>query len=302
MNWIKENKFLTGFFAVMLVSLGVLGYLLFAAMGKHDEATANYTKQASELTRLQSLPVSPSQKNLDALVAQKKAAVEVVASFQASLAAKSIPAGPLTPEQFQDKLKATKTAIFEAAAQAGTVLPPKFFLGFDSYATQTPQGAAATPLGRQLKAIEWVLTQLFVNHVAELGAEGKDPIKRDLLPEESGKVDEEPAKKKGGPPGELKTKPLVSFHPFEIKMVCTQKALGEVLNALVGPKAPQFFIPRVITVKNEKTSLPKADANPVPVPDQEKKSTGYVLGDEKLQVTLVIDMVDFAGPSLPAVK
>ena len=33
MNWIKANKFLTGFFGVMIIGLGGLGYFLFSAMG-----------------------------------------------------------------------------------------------------------------------------------------------------------------------------------------------------------------------------------------------------------------------------
>ena len=127
MNWIKENKFLTGFFAAMLFGAGVFGYLLFSAMGSFDEATARYTGLATELNRLQNLPVSPSQKNLAVLTAQKKEAVEVIAAFQSSLAAKSFPTEAMTPEQFQDKLKATKTAVVEKA-QGNPKLPDKFFL------------------------------------------------------------------------------------------------------------------------------------------------------------------------------
>ncbi|MCE9609769.1 MAG: Amuc_1100 family pilus-like protein [Chthoniobacter sp.] len=300
MNWIKENKFLTGFMVVMLLGLGGIGYLLFTAMGKYDAAQMEYSGKSAELTRLQKLNPSPTKKTLDQLVAQKKEASEVVADFQKSLAAISIPAEPMTPEQFQDKLKATKTAIVEKAAAAGTTLPAKFFLGFDAYEGRPPAADAATPLGRQLKGIEWVLTQLFDSRVIELGSEGKDPIKRDPLPEESGKKAEEPVKKGAGGSKEAKAKPLVTTHSFEIKMVCKQDALARVLNALVGPQAPQFFIPRLITVKNEKSTLPKTDLNPNP--DKEKKSGGFILGEEKLQVTLVIDMVDFAAPPASAAK
>ena len=79
MNWIKENKFLSGVFAVLLLGVGTLGYLLFTALGSFDEATATYNQQAGELSRLQNLPLSPNRKNLDALIAQKKEAVAVVA-------------------------------------------------------------------------------------------------------------------------------------------------------------------------------------------------------------------------------
>ncbi len=298
MNWIKENKFLAGFFAVMLVGLGALGYLLSAAMGSYAEASTRYTEKASELGRLQSLPLSPNKKNLDALIAQKKDATEVVAAFQTSLAAKAFPLESMTPEQFQDKLKATKTAVVERAAQGGTHLPDKFFLGADAYETRPPAAEAAAPLGRELKAIEWVLNQLFDNHVADL-----EPMKREPLPEESGK--------KGDKKGKL-----VSTHSFEITMVCRQPAFSAVLNAITGPKAPQFYIPRVVRIKSENEKGPQrvvnAPAPPpppptattppstppaAPTPTPQNGPSQYIVGDEQLKITMVIDIVDFAEPA-----
>ena len=304
MNWIKENKFLTGFFAVMLAGLGALGYLLFAAMGGADEAATRYNGLASELGRLQNLPLSPNQKNLDALVAQKKDAVEVIAAFQTSLAAKSFPLVPMTPEEFQDKLKATKTAVLERASQGGTHLPDKFFLGADTYETRPPTPEAAGPLGRELKAIEWVLNQLFDNHVAEL-----KPMKRDPLPEESGKK------------GDKKGKALVSTHSFELSMVCRPPAFAAVLNAITGPKAPQYYIPRIVRIKSQNDKGPPRVVNvpppaPAPAPSTNPPAPGtppspppppasngpsqYIVGDEQLEVTMVIDIVDFAEPAAAA--
>ena len=298
MNWIKENKFLAGFFAVMLVGLGALGYLLYTAMGSYDAASTSYNEKASELGRLQSLALSPNKKNLDALIAQKKDAAEVVAAFQTSLAAKAFPLEPMTPEQFQDKLKATKTAVVERAAQGGTHLPDKFFLGADAYETRPPTPEAAAPLGRELKAIEWVLNQLFDNHVADL-----EPMKREPLPEESGK--------KGDKKGKL-----VSTHSFEITMVCRQPAFSAVLNAITGPKAPQFYIPRVVRIKSENekgpqrvvnvpapppppptTTTPPGTPPPPPTPTPQNGPSQYIVGDEQLKITMVIDIVDFAEPA-----
>ena len=37
MNWIKQNKFLSGFIAVMVIGVGALGYLLFTAKSRYDE-------------------------------------------------------------------------------------------------------------------------------------------------------------------------------------------------------------------------------------------------------------------------
>ena len=319
MNWIKENKFLAGFLTFLVIGIGTLCSLLFTAMGSFDEATAAYTQKANDLTRLQNLPLTPNKKNLAAFIAQQKEASEAVSAFQAALAAKSIPLVPMTPTDFQDKLKATKTAILERAAQGGTEVPAKFFLlGADTYEGRPPLAEAAAPLGRELKAIEWVLNQLFDKHVTSL-----EHLKRDPLPEETGR--------KSG--GERKVKPLVSSHAFEIKMQCRQNSLASVLNVIAGPQAPQFFIPRVVQVKNLKPSLPKTMAftppppalpppalpgsalsapavpgphdpprAPDPSPTQANKPIEYIVGDEQLDVTLVIEIVDFAEPAAAAAK
>ena len=303
MNWIKENKFLTGFFATMLVGVGVLGYFLYSAMGGYDEATTRYTGLASELSRLQNLPVSPSQKNLTALAAQKKEAVEVIAAFQSSLAAKAIPAEPMSPEQFQDKLKATKNAVAEKA-QTTTKLPDKFFLGFDPYETRPPDNKeVAALLGHQLKAIEWLFGQLIESRVTEVKS-----IKREPLPEEGGKA-------RGTEKGDKKGKAaLVTSHTVEISVQCRQSSLAQFLNALVSPKAPQFYIVRTLSLKNQNEKGPPkvvtaAPPPPAPVavgtpapPAQPQAASTYIVGEEQIEVTMQIDIVDFAEPAPTSAK
>ena len=325
MNWIKENKFLTGFFAVMVAGLGVLGYLLFGAMGSFDEASTRYTGLATELTRLQNLKLSPSQKNLNALVAQKEDAVKTIAAFQKSLAAKAFPSEPMTPALFQDKLKATKTAVGEKA-QGTTHLPDKFFLGFDPYETRPPDSKeTATALGHQLKAIEWLIVQLIECKVTDV-----KPIKRDLLPEESG----------GGRSGDKNRKPLINSHAVEITVQCQQSALAPFLNALISPKTAQFYILRTISVKNLNDKGPPKTVNlsppppvipppggipgpasppffasaptgapvpgspqPVPAaPAVPQAAATYIVGEEQIEVTMLIDIVDFAEPAVAAAR
>ena len=301
MNWIKENKFLTGFFAVMLVGLGGLGYFLFSAMDKCDDATARYNTLATELGRLQNLPVSPSQKNLAALGAQKDEAVKTIAAFQSSLAAKAFPHEPMEPTQFQDKLKATKTAVVEKAS-GSPKLPDKFFLGFDVYETRPPERDAATPLGHELKAIEWLFMQLIESKVTEVKS-----IKRDPLPEESGKA-------RSGDKADKKGKALVNSHAVDLVLQCQQSALATFLNTLISPKAPQFYIVRTILVKNQNDKGPPKVVNaappspsPSPTPNSPLTPTppapapgpiaGYIVGEEQVEVTLQIEIVDFAEPT-----
>jgi hypothetical protein len=309
MNWVKANKFLAGFFAIMVVGIGTLGYLLFSAMGHQDTATEEYSSQAAELNRLQNLPLYPNDKNLKVLIAQKKDAVEAIAAFQSNLAARQFPIEPMTPEGFQDKLKATKSAVLEKAAQANVKLveaPEKFFLGFEGYESRPPDKDAAPALGRELKAIEWIMEQLIANQAILTKS---PPVKRDELPEEKGKK----------AAADKKNRPLVSKFPVQINVKCRQMNLANILNSLTGPKAPQFYILRMIRVKNEKDKGPPrvtegaiAAAGVVPPPPVpagvQPPAAGvpaavpaaaatYIVGEELVEAELTIEIVEFAEPA-----
>ena len=67
MNWVKENKFLTGFIVVMLIGIGVLGYEVYSASSAYDDATDGYTKAAGEYNRLRHLVPFPNKQNLAGL-------------------------------------------------------------------------------------------------------------------------------------------------------------------------------------------------------------------------------------------
>src|SRR5258708_4633903 len=141
MNWIKENKFLFGFLVVMIIGVGVGGWFLFGAMGRNDEAMENYQRRVGELNRLQRLPIFPNKKNLDKIVGQQTEVNTEVSALASSLAAQQIPVEDITPEQFQDKLKAAVTAVKNKADQSSPAVgypKPKFFLGFDPYETAPP--------------------------------------------------------------------------------------------------------------------------------------------------------------------
>src|SRR5437870_12661765 len=118
MNWIRENKFLTVFFAVLAVGAGVLGYLLYSASGAFSEISDTYNTKVTELKRLQALAPYPDAGNLKKLRDQKEAYAEAVSNLRKSLMALQFPVESVTPEQFQDKLRATVSKIVEKAGNA----------------------------------------------------------------------------------------------------------------------------------------------------------------------------------------
>ena len=57
----------------------------------------------------------------------------------------------------------------------------------------------------------------------------------------------------------------------------------------------QFFVPRLVVVKNEKdVAPPRVQPGAVKAPDEKGTDSKYTFGLEKINVSLVLDMVDFA--------
>jgi hypothetical protein len=309
MNWIKQNTFLTGFFAAMLIGIGGLGYFLISAKGAAEEAKSAYSQTSGELTNLQGQKISRNQQNLTKLNTQRDKAVQVTKEFQSLLTKMSFPIEAMTPEQFQDRLRKARTALIERGGGTTTFPKDKFYVGFEEYENQPPIKEAVPALGRELKAIEWLCNDLIDAKVAEISS-----IKRDKLPEESGKpavpATGGGAPNRGGGPGgggqnrRDDSRALMTKSGVDLEFRCTQQALAIFLNSLVDPKVPQFYIIRNLTVKNEKDKGPEkfvaAGAPGLPAANDVKVNAGFPLGQEQVLVSMRIEIVDFSEPATPA--
>jgi hypothetical protein len=301
MNWIKANKFLSGFFAVMLVGIGVLGYFLFSASSAFDAADENYQQKAGELHRLRTLPLYPNPKNLKALIDQKDEAAQLVAGFQEKLATRQFKADEITPQEFQDRLKKAVTEIMAKAAEAHVELPKdKFYLGFDPYETRPPETEAVGPLTKQLNAIQWVMEKLIDAKIAKLSAFTRTP-----LPEEKSLAG--PAGSNRRPPGREERggkEELVSKHPLDLDLVGKQKSIGDALDSFVTDSGPPFLIPRVVRFKNQKSKGPErvAPGSAAAAPGQPAPVLGYIVGEELVETKMRLEIVEFAAPNEVAVS
>lgn len=325
MNWIQENKFLSGFLAAVIVGVGVFGYLLYSAMGAHEEISTRYTQQAAELKRLQGLQPYPDEENLKKVRDQKQAVTDATATLRATLSTMEFPVQPMTPEQFQDRLRAAVTDL-TTKMKAANIQPPKtdrFYMGFEEYQATLPKPEAAPLLGRQLQAIDFVLNVLVNNKVDALNAVRRTPLPEEGLPGATGA----PSPAATGPGAAAKTagksgpggakQELVSKLPFEVEFTSDQAKLRKSLNDIVSSKQ-QFYIVRSLVVSNEKQAgPPKAEPTPVggdvaaPPPTDASGSPApaaspspaaqlrFVLGTEKVNVGMRVDVVSFAPAATP---
>ena len=286
MTWIKENKFLTVFFAVMLVAASGLTYLLISSQANFEEVTNSYKAQSQELIRLQSLAPFPDEANLKKMIEQKDQYVASLAQLQTQMAALQFPLEPMRPEAYQDLLKKT---VDNAVQKAGPgVLPSRFYLGFDNYQTSPPKGEAAAQLARELKAIELVVNILLDSKVQSI-----TEIRRVPLPEEGLETRPSAANKKAVD----NNKALVKT-PFEITFVAEQGRMRSALDEIASSKQ-QFFIIRSILIKNEKEKGPPRESSTpaTSTASAPAQKLQVIVGNEKLIATVRIEMVNFATPS-----
>lgn len=260
MSWVSENKFLTGFGAVMLAGLGTLGYLTYAAMDKADAATGAFDSANAQLKRLQEAKPSLTDANLKQLLAQKQEMTEKIGAFQTDLKGRVLPIEPITKEAFQVKLKDTVGEITRKAASANVERPKDFYMGFGEYQGKPPEEKAAPGLARQLRAIELVMNILIKTGGIEL-----EELHRDPLPEEGRtKTDDS-----GGGAGKHKGSSdrgdhgMIERNGLRLKLLCSDESLRRVLTELTNHKQ-QLFVIRNLSVLNKVTASPPRVAAAAP--------------------------------------
>jgi hypothetical protein len=307
MSWFTENKFVAVFGGFMLVGAGALGYLTMGASDEYAKAKSNYDDKAGELRGLYDAKPSLAAENLEAFQARQKSLKAEIEKFQKELAAIEIKPEQVTAIAFQDKLKEAVARVVAKAGEMGMELPKEklFYLGFEEYQNTPPKEAAATALLRQLRGIEIMVNLLLQSKNVELKR-----ISRVELPEEKKQPEAPKPGSKGKPEEEKK---LVQRSSFLIEFVAPQTTFQKTLNGLAGNNQ-QFFVVRNVSVTNEKKDPPvKEDKtppaqvvdpnNPQPVaPVKEKEGVEKIFGNERVNVVLDIDMLDFAEPEVPSDK
>jgi hypothetical protein len=329
MNWFKQNKGLSACFLLVLAGGGFLGFRLVEARGRMEESMDAFGGAAQELNRLRALAPYPEKQNLERVQAQQQELGAEVEQLRAGLKANQLPLEPVTEVEFQDRLKETVERVTASAAKAGVSLPEKFYMGFDQYQAEPPKKEAAPHLARQLKAMEWVISQLITNRVKAL-----ERLSRDPLPEEG-------EKQKGGKPAKVEraetergpgrsnrldsapelggdgSKREIVRYGFEVGFRSAQISFQKTLNEVIASTG-QFYIPTRLEVRNEKEKGPAKDevkvadgdgsvadgtgalgtqSSQAPAKSPSVKGGGelrYIVGEEMVIVDLRLDVVHFS--------
>ncbi|MBV9127748.1 MAG: Amuc_1100 family pilus-like protein, partial [Verrucomicrobia bacterium] len=205
MNWLRQNPFVAGLLAVLVVGTGVLTWLITSTSSRNAEIDEQYKVQVEELQRLQKLQPYPEESSLRLLEGQREQYKAAVMALQTHLATEtSPPLENLDPTVFQGQLREAVDRIVGSARATNVALPTDFYLGFDQYKSGLPTPAITPLLGFQLKQCEEIARLLIQARVSKI-----DEFQRALLPGEPnarGEVSAAPtpgpAAAAGGRPGQ----------------------------------------------------------------------------------------------------
>jgi hypothetical protein len=205
-----------------------------------------------------------------------------------------------------------------------------FSLGTKNYLDALPQDEASSDLARQLKVVEFVVQQILSHGATQLLEVKRNPLPSEGGDKPTKVDDKKPGADKKDKKGQEDLPKLVSKHKFEVKFVASQASFMKVLNSISTAQQP-FIIVRRVTVRNEKVdgplkqdptlAVPAADPNAAPAdpavapgtpadpaapiavtpgavatPESGKEANKllWIVGEEKLEVDLELEMVDFA--------
>jgi hypothetical protein len=218
-----------------------------------------------------------------------------------------VPISPdVSPQKFQDDLRAAVNLITEKAAAAGVELPKGFYLGFAHYANGLPNERAAPVLARQLGIINKIVTDLVDFRVKSI-----DALERLALPEESSAVPPaaQPSEKILPRQG---TEGLgVNRQPLDLAFTAEQGKLRVAFNSLLG--SDQFLLVRNLMLENTSRVGPPISrggtSNSATVANQPAGSSAessaasnnlnVILGRELVKASLRLEIINFPANGQP---
>ena len=317
----KSKAWLSVFAVISLLLIGGAAFFCFNTSQAYSTSRQSWDTKVGTVKSLEGRPLYPDSTNVK-LVKDKVAEYdESVENLYKSL-----------NEQFQKPLNKTlanidfvevvKTKVTDFRKHAGDSnfvlnLEEDFQLGFDAYSNSVPNPKIVPILDFELQAIDYLLRQIIAS-----GAESMDFFSRDLI---AGEV--------GGP--EKTDSGVVQKYPVRVGFVTSHSGFENLINNISNGKE-FFYILRVLKVTNEQPEGPLRDdgtdsdqtkfENPntrevasgdlmeqwgwpdASLEDLTEKAAaaGFVpsgtdarvlMGQEKLEVFMVVDIVRFLDPS-----
>lgn len=291
MNWFRANRFLGTF--LLMAGIAVIAALafLFMARSNWNDAATRFDTDVAELGRLQRLNPFPSEDNLRKMKVHAEDYAAAVAKLKEDLKTRVLPAVQIAPSEFQTRLRVATAGVVERAHANKVKLPEVFFLGFDEYASALPDNAAAPALAQELSQIE-----LLAGILVDARVDAVTALRRNAAATAAQNTTAPKPK-----PADARGPKTIERSVVDLSFVSTPAAARRVLNQIATAEK-QFYIVRLLHVRNEKDKGPAREAGQVDdaAPQQpaakpaNAAAVNFIVGNEKIETAMRVEIVRFA--------
>lgn len=314
----NHKTWLTVFGVFALLLIGAAGFYAFSSYGKYSEEMSGWDSSVGTIESLERRVPYPNEENAEALKKSVEGYDASVQELYHSLNSFQRPLNEaLQGTQFAQLVKKSVQEYREFAKAGGLEIESteEFQLGFDAYSSSIPAPELVPVLDYELEAIDHLLRELVNSGVNTLMS-----FERDAIPGEPGGAEDHDSG-------------VVHKYPVRLRFRSDYESFQKFINSVANDK-DFFYVVRVLKVQNEKVEGPLKttddggdgqryvypDGEPVSFEDiqilRESSATdeemevaareaGYartqqdarvLMGQEKLEVYMVIDIVRFVNP------
>ncbi|MDA8633317.1 Amuc_1100 family pilus-like protein [Verrucomicrobiales bacterium] len=318
----NHKAWLTTFGIFAALFIGGSAFYAFSGYSKYSDAMGSWDVKVRTIESLERKVPYPSEGNAEALAGKKDEFEKAVLELFESLKAFQRPLDEkLGNSLFQENVKQRVQSFREYAKTEGMALlddPQAFQLGFDSYATDIPKLELVPYLDYELEAIDKLLRQL-----VDTDAEALLTFERDPIPGEDGGAERQESGVVHKYPIRLRIRAKhASFQNF-INQMANDEEFFYILRVLKveneSPEGPIKLIsedgstdlPTYINLETKEVAsyaqlvewgypdTPAADIAPIAREEGfelNKLDARVLMGEERLNVFMVIDIVRFVSP------
>ena len=291
MSWFKENPILSVILLVCLLVAGAIAYYASEAASTYQAAHDSLTSQINAFSSLQKKSPYPTEENLKIITASRDKYAEALAGLKETISKMEAPLEPITPQEFQDKLREGVNELSKSAKEKNIKLPEKFFFGFDEYQAQLPSPEAAPALNRDFRVLQKLLQTL-----VSLPVESINILEREAVAEAAPTPTPTPqptAKKTVA--SSLPSAPPILSTRFKLSFTAPQEKMRAAINLI--PKSEAFLIIRSLVMENTTPAAPsKKDAIPPTGGNKKPDRLQVLLGNESVKTDLSLEILDFPNP------
>jgi hypothetical protein len=292
MSWFKENPILSVALLVCLLVAGAIAYYASAAASTYQAAHDSLTSQINAFSSLQKKSPYPTEENLKIITASRYKYAEAFYGLKETILKMEAPLEPITPQEFQDKLREGVNDLSKTAKEKNIKLPEKFFFGFDEYQSQLPSPEATPALNRDFKVLQKLLQNL-----VSLPVESINILEREAVTEAAPTPTPQPTAKKTATAPTPSAPPILSTR-FKLSFTAPQEKTRAAINLI--PKSESFLIIRSLVMENTTPAAPsKKDASPPLAGNKKSANLQVLLGNESVKTDLSLEILDFPEPEPP---